>query len=83
MSTESGEPWARVAQKFMAHKGYMFIKPRDVIKLDGLPCWYFVYDLPDGAVLELEVAWEDDGTFTSNGAGKWTTTVTTFQPAEP
>lgn len=80
MSTESGEPWARVAQKFMAHKGYMFIKPRDVIKLDGLPCWYFVYDLPDGAVLELEVAWEECRASTI-GAGEWHTWVSTFQPA--
>lgn len=79
MSDMSGKPWERVAKKYMAHKGYMHIEPRDVIKIDGHPCWYYVYDLPDGAVLELEVAWEADPASTT-GDGEWTAIVTTFQP---
>lgn len=61
-------PQARVAQLFMAHKGLGHLEPIDVEKLDGEPCWYFCYQLPEGK-LELEVAWHD---------GEWQTTVTGF-----
>lgn len=52
----------------MEHKGYPGIEPFDVQHLDGKPCWYFIYQLPEGT-LELEVFW--------NGRA-WETTVTTF-----
>ena len=65
------DPHELVAHQFMSHKGYSNVRPSDVQKLDGQPCWYFLYQLPEG-VLELEVSW--DGT-------RWNTLVTTFQLA--
>lgn len=65
------EPQDQAAAFFMERKGYPGIKPRDVTKLDGHPCWYYVYDLDDG-VLELEVEWR---------RRQWSTRVTTFAEA--
>ena len=62
------KPQELVAQQFMDHKGYSGIEPLDIEKVDGEPCWYFLYQLPEGR-LELEVYW--------NGQS-WETTVTTF-----
>lgn len=59
-----------VARQYMADKGYT-TPPRDITALDGHPCWYYVYDLPEG-VLELEVSW--------NGT-QWSTEVVTFNLA--
>lgn len=64
----SVQPQEQVARDFMARKGFD-IEPASVDKLEGVPCWYFVYWLGDGDVLELEVSWEDD---------EWQTLVTTF-----
>lgn len=50
-----------VAAKYMAHKGYSDIVPTSVEKVEGIPCWYFTYRLPEGE-LELEVEW---------AAGEW------------
>lgn len=61
-------PEEQVAHHFMAHKGYEGIEPTDIEKIDGSPCWYFIYDLDEG-VLELEVSWNGD---------EWETLVTTF-----
>lgn len=47
-------PQEEAAAKYMAHKGYPKILPTDVGKVDGIPCWYFTYQLPEGR-LELEV----------------------------
>lgn len=66
MTVES--PQGQVARNFMARKGYGNTEPIDVEKLDGSPCWYYLYHLPEGK-LELEVFW--------NGK-EWETTVTTF-----
>lgn len=60
-------PQARVAQQFMRDKG-VNIEPYEVDKLDGQPCYYFYYRLPEGN-LELEVNF--------NGY-EWETTVTLF-----
>lgn len=64
-------PQARVAQQFMEHKGLGYVRPYDVDKLDGQPCWYFYYDLPEGD-LELEVFWDGE---------IWQTKVTSFPVA--
>lgn len=62
-------PQAAAARQFMQHKGLGHVQPWDVEKLDGQPCWYFYYDLPEGE-LELEVFWDErDG---------WQVMVTTF-----
>lgn len=65
------KPHELVAKQFMSHKGYSGIQPSDVEKLDGQPCWYFLYHLPEG-ILELEVSWD---------GREWNTQVTTFQLA--
>ena len=65
-------PEMQVAADFMAHKGYPDAEPVDYDKLDGQPCWYLVYELPEGT-LELEVSWD---------GGEWDTRVTTFRLAE-
>lgn len=65
------KPHEQVAHQFMAHKGYSYIEPSDIQKLDGQPCWYFLYQLPEG-ILELEVSWNGE---------EWITLVTTFQLA--
>lgn len=66
-------PQELVAEQFMTHKGYGDIRPYDIDKLNDEPCWYFLYDLEDGATLELEVFW--------NGS-EWETTVTGFSLPE-
>lgn len=66
--TDSAAPQARVAKLFMDHKGLGHIEPYRVERVEGEPCWYFYYKLPEGD-LELEVSWED---------GEWMTTVTSF-----
>ena len=45
---------AKVAQEFMATKGYPEIKPLGLIPVEDDECWYFYYLLPEG-LLELEV----------------------------
>lgn len=67
------KPHELVAQQFMAHKGYPHLRPSDIEKLDGQPCWYFLYDLPEGT-LELEVCWNPK-------KREWDTTVTAFNLA--
>lgn len=59
-----------VAEDFMDRKGFPNEQPVMIDKLDDQPCWYFVYNLPDG-VLELEVSWD---------GSEWQTLVTTFGP---
>lgn len=65
------KPHEQVAHQFMSHKGYPHIQPSDVEKLEGQPCWYFLFQLPEGT-LELEVSWDGE---------VWSTLVTTFQLA--
>lgn len=65
-------PQEQVARQFMEHKGYLNVEPTEIDELDGTPCWYFLYELPEGS-LELEVFW--------NGR-EWETTVTTFTLAD-
>lgn len=65
------KPQERVADQYMCDKGYPWATPMDVQALEGLPCWYFLYELPEGR-LELEVNWDE-------GAQEWETTVTSFQ----
>lgn len=67
-------PHVQVANLFMERKGYPDIRPVEMEKLYGQPCWYFVYELPEG-VLELEVSWD-------KGRGEWDTLVTTFMLAK-
>lgn len=63
-------PHEQIAQQYMRHKGYVDIEPFSIEALDGQPCWYFTYQLPEGT-LELEVFW--------NGKSQeWETLVTTF-----
>lgn len=59
---------AKAAQAYIRHKGYPDVVPCDVIEIEGQPCWYFYYDLPDG-YLELEVQWLN---------GDWAWSVTAF-----
>lgn len=63
-------PQEQVAQQFMEHKGYGDFEPYDVEKLDGVPCWYFLYQLPEGT-LELEVFWNPE-------LEEWEANVSTF-----
>lgn len=58
-------PADEAAAKYMAHKGYPDIVPTDVDKVEGEPCWYYVYELPEGT-MELEVDFV---------AGEWQFTV--------
>lgn len=64
-------PQDQIAADFMTRKGYRNIQYRQVVRIEGLYCWYYDYDLPDG-VLELEVTWtpEDD----------WQAQVSVFRP---
>lgn len=62
------QPQNVVARNFMERKGYRRIAPIDIEKLEDQPCWYYLYDLPEGR-LELEVFWNGEA---------WETTVTTF-----
>ena len=66
-------PQALVAQQFMRDKGYKRIEPCGVEQLDDQPCWYFLYQLPEGD-LELEVFW-------NAATGEWETLVTCFSLA--
>lgn len=52
------KPQDQVAEDFMRRKGLQDVRPRDITKLDDVACWYYVYDLPDRSVLELEVSWD-------------------------
>jgi len=63
------EPQDEVASDFMRRKGYPDIKPYNVDKLEGQPCWYYLYDLPEGT-LELEVSYDRET--------GWNPYVTTF-----
>lgn len=63
-------PQDQAARAYMARKDYPFIEPRDVTKLDGIPCWYYVYDLDNDGLLELEVSWD---------GREWQTVVTAFR----
>lgn len=54
----------KAAQAYMERKGYKDLRPHDVLKIEGVPCWYFYYRLPEGGLLELEVFWEDTETGT-------------------
>lgn len=67
--TESPQDMA--ARQFMEHKGLFDQHPIDVEKVDGEPCWYYVYELPEGD-LELEVLWD---------GSEWKTAVYTFNVA--
>lgn len=74
MISDMLSPQDQAAFYFMERKGLLEAAkkgPRDVTKLDGLSCWYYVYDL-DNAVLEIEVEW--------TGA-EWSTMVTTYADA--
>lgn len=51
---------AKVAQEFMAAKGYPEIRPLGMQSVEDDECWYFYYLLPEG-LLELEVYQETDG----------------------
>lgn len=51
-------PADEVAAKYMAHKGYPNLVPTGIEKVEGMPCWYFTYDLPE-CRLELEIEWVD------------------------
>lgn len=64
-------PQDRVAAQYMEDKGYVAATPIDIQSLEGRPCWYFLYDLPEGR-LELEVNWNE-------GGSEWETTVTSFR----
>jgi hypothetical protein len=48
---------AKVAQEYMAGKGYPSIRPLGLHAVEGDECWYFYYQLPEG-LLELEVFFE-------------------------
>jgi len=63
-------PQTRVAQLFMERKGLGDLKPVNVEKVDGEPCWYFTYHVDAGS-MELEVFWDE-------AKGEWETTVTGF-----
>lgn len=58
MTLVSDAPQETAARVFMEHKGYPRARPFEVDKLEGQPCWYFYYDLPEGR-LELEVSWDE------------------------
>lgn len=48
-------PEEEAARKYMAHKGYPDLDPKSIEDVDDEPlCWYFTYNLPEGA-MELEV----------------------------
>ena len=73
MPLDLSTPQATVARQFMTHKG-LDVDPVDIEQLEGgRPCWYFLYELPEGD-LELEV-------FYNEKSQEWETTVTTFRLA--
>lgn len=58
-------PADEAAAKYMAHKGYPDLIPTNVERVEGLACWYYTYELPEGE-LELEVEFVDgDWKFTT------------------
>lgn len=65
-------PQAQIAEHFMRYKGY-HKKPHAIEKLEGQPCWYFYYALPEGE-LELEVYYDEV-------VDDWEVTVTAFPVA--
>lgn len=69
MVVNMGTPQGMVAQQFMENKGLTDVEPVEVDKVQGQPCWYFLYEMPEGD-LELEVFWDADS--------GWEATVTTF-----
>lgn len=50
---------AKVAQEYMAVKGYPDIRPLGIQQVEGDQCWYYYYLLPEG-LLELEVFYDDE-----------------------
>jgi len=64
------EPHVTVAERYLTHKGYQDMEPVRVIQLEGQPCWYFYYELPEG-ILELEVFWDARDQ-------RWSSMVTAF-----
>lgn len=72
--TVTDTPQGQVAQNYMIRKGYRGYYPIDIQELDGVPCWYFLYQLDEG-LLELEVFWNDK-------KQEWETMVTSFTLAE-
>lgn len=74
MNVDLTLPQAVIAQHYMRKtKGIKDAEPHDVIKLDGVACWYFYYSLPQGT-LELEVFWDEE-------LEDWLVTVTAFPVA--
>ena len=69
---DPNSPQSQAARQFMEHKGLGHILPHSEDKLEGQPCFYFEYELPEGD-LELEVLWDK---------GQWLTMVTTFTLVE-
>lgn len=45
---------AKVAQEYMAYKGYPTIRPLGMKAIEDDNCWYYYYRMPEG-LLELEV----------------------------
>lgn len=58
MSEDGTSTALQAAQKYMAHKGYPDLVPTNVEIVEGEPCWYVTYELPEGE-LELEVEYSD------------------------
>jgi hypothetical protein len=70
MTMDLTTPQAMIAQHYMRETKGIRATPFDVEQLEGQPCWYFYYALPQG-VLELEV-------FFDEGRDDWNVTVTSF-----
>ena len=66
-------PQETAALRYMQNKGYGNVRPYDQDKIDGVPCWYFYYRLPEGD-LELEVFFDEK-------RNDWVTTVSSFLAA--
>lgn len=71
MTKRRSAPEMEVAAFFMRRKGYPDVEPREVERIEGIHCWYFIYELPDGE-LELEVTWSE--------AEDWQVRVSVFRP---
>jgi hypothetical protein len=65
-------PQDLAAALFMEHKGFPGLEPYDIDKIEDEPCWYYLYEMPEG-ILELEVFWNGED---------WETMVTTFTSKE-
>lgn len=72
----AGQPQDQAAAFFLERKGIYDAQLRDITKLDGHDCWYYVFDLEEderaAGTIELEVEWTGE---------EWSTRVTTFLPA--